>query len=66
MNAVTIGNYNMKQGNCPKIWPEMERGWGKRKEQKISRLLIPKQDMAFLREEIRQPVDKEHLSQGME
>lgn len=26
MNADTIGNYNMKQGNCPKIWLEGRGG----------------------------------------
>lgn len=54
MNTNTIGNYNMKRGNCPRIWPEGKGGgWGNEQGTKITELFIPKQDVAFLRVELR-------------
>lgn len=51
MNTDTIGNYNMKQGNCPRIWPESRGGGGMSKEQKNLGTVHSNQDMAFLRTE---------------
>lgn len=61
MNTDTIGNYNMKQGNCPRIWPEGRWGGGMSEEQKNHTTVHSQTGCVILKMRPQTlPIDKEH------